>query len=108
MDRIEKSPSGIDARDRIAQDMRTLVRDAEDLLHAAQRQGMEGLASARERLESSLKQAKSQVSDSQQQILERARDTAKKANDMVHVYPWTAMGVAAGAGLLIGALLMRR
>jgi ElaB/YqjD/DUF883 family membrane-anchored ribosome-binding protein len=108
MDRIEKSPSGLDARERLTQDMRNLVHDAEDLLQAAQRQGVEGIAAVRDRLEASLKQAKSQVSDRQQLLLERARETARKTNEVVHVHPWTAIGVAAGAGLLLGALLMRR
>lgn len=108
MDRVEKTPTGIDARERLAQDMRTLVRDAEDLLLAAQKQGSEGVSAMRDRLESSLKQAKAQIWDGQQQMFERARDTARRTNEAVHVHPWTAIGVAAGAGLLLGALLMRR
>jgi ElaB/YqjD/DUF883 family membrane-anchored ribosome-binding protein len=108
MDKVEKTPSGIEARERLAQDMRTLVRDAEDLLHAAQRQGVEGVTEMRDRLESSLKQAKAQIWNGQQHLFERARDTARRTNEVVHVHPWTAIGVAAGAGLLLGALLMRR
>lgn len=108
MDRAEKSPSTIDARERLTRDMRTLVHDAEDLLQAAQRQGVEGIAAVRDRLEESLRQAKSQVADSQLLLMERARESARKANDAVHGHPWTAVGVAAGVGLLLGALLMRR
>jgi ElaB/YqjD/DUF883 family membrane-anchored ribosome-binding protein len=48
------------------------------------------------------------VWNGQQQFFDRARDTARRTNEVVHVHPWTAIGVAAGAGLLLGALLMRR
>jgi ElaB/YqjD/DUF883 family membrane-anchored ribosome-binding protein len=108
MDRTDKTPSAVDARERLAKDMRTLVQDAEDLLHAAQRQGAEGVSEIRDRLEASIKQAKAQVWNGQQQFFDRARDTARRTNEVVHVHPWTAIGVAAGAGLLLGALLMRR
>jgi ElaB/YqjD/DUF883 family membrane-anchored ribosome-binding protein len=108
MDKVEKAPTGIEARERLAQDMRTLVRDAEDLLHAAQRQGLEGVTDMRERLENSIKQAKAQIWNGQHQLFDRARDTARRTNDAVHVHPWTAVGMAAGAGLLLGALIMRR
>lgn len=108
MDRVEKALSSADARERLTRDMRTLVHDAEDLLHAAQRQGAEGIAAVRERLEDSLRHAKAQVADSQQVMFDRARESARKANEVVQGHPWTAVGVAAGVGLLIGALLMRR
>ncbi|MFM8547618.1 MAG: YqjD family protein [Betaproteobacteria bacterium] len=108
MDRVEKSPSATDARERLTRDMRSLVHDAEDLLHAAQRQGVEGIASVRDRLEESLRQAKAQVSDSQALVFDRARQSMRKTNEAVQGHPWTAVGVAAGVGLLIGALLMRR
>lgn len=108
MDKVERAPTGFEARERLAQDMRTLVRDAEDLLHAAQRQGIEGVTDMRDRLESSIKQAKAQMWNGQQQLFDRARDTARRTNEAVHVHPWTAIGVAAGAGLLLGALIMRR
>ena len=108
MDKLDINAGTTGARERLSQDMRMLVRDAEDLLHAAQKQGGEGVAAMRERLEASIRQAKSQIWDGELMLLERARHTAKQTNEYVHGHPWLAVGAAAGAGLLLGAVLLRR
>ncbi len=38
----------------------------------------------------------------------RGRDAAVAADDYVHDNPWAAIGVAAGVGFVIGALMARR
>jgi len=38
----------------------------------------------------------------------KARQIGRSANGYVHDNPWLAVGVAAGAGILIGFLLRRR
>lgn len=96
------------ARDRLTQEMRTLVSDAEEMLRAASKQGGEQLGAARERLERSVSVAKSELSNLESAVIDRARRTARETDAYVHEHPWTAVGVGAGIGLLLGLLLGRR
>ncbi|MCL4184483.1 MAG: DUF883 family protein [Burkholderiaceae bacterium] len=96
------------AREKLAREMRALVHDAEEMLAAASRQGGEQLSAVRERLEHSLSAAKAGLSDAEQAVLERARRTARETDEYVHDHPWTAVGIGAGIGLLLGLLIARR
>ncbi|MCO5107207.1 MAG: DUF883 family protein [Burkholderiaceae bacterium] len=96
------------ARDRLAQEMRTLVSDAEEMVRAASKQGGEQLGAARERLERSVSVAKAELANVEHVVLERARRTARETDEYVHDHPWTAVGVGAGVGLLLGLLIGRR
>jgi ElaB/YqjD/DUF883 family membrane-anchored ribosome-binding protein len=96
------------ARQRVTDDLRRLVQDAESLITAARHDGSSNVAAIRERLEASVSEARQQISEHQHAILERARHSAQRTSEYVHVHPWTSMSAAAGAGLLIGLLLARR
>jgi ElaB/YqjD/DUF883 family membrane-anchored ribosome-binding protein len=41
-------------------------------------------------------------------VVERAKPAAQACNHYVHDHPWTAVGLSALAGLLIGLLANRR
>ena len=95
-------------RDRLVQDMRTVITDAEDLLRATANQAGEKIALARERIQDSLHQAKVKLAEAEAMVTERARQAARYTDDYVHENPWRAIGVAAGIGLLLGLLISRR
>lgn len=95
-------------RDKLMADMRVVVADAEELLKATANQTGERIAAARARAEESLKVAKAQLVDAQMAAVARAKAAAKATDAYVHENPWKAMGVAAVAGLLLGALISRR
>jgi ElaB/YqjD/DUF883 family membrane-anchored ribosome-binding protein len=84
------------------------VADAEELLKATANQTGERIAAARARAEESLKVAKVRLADAQVAAVARVKATAKATDDYVHDNPWKAVGIAAVAGLLIGALISRR
>lgn len=105
MDSIERIEA---SRQKLAEEMRTLVGDAEDVLKAAAKQGGEYLGAARERLERSVSVAKAELADAEQALVARARRHARETDEYVHDHPWSAIGIAAGAGLLIGLLIGRR
>lgn len=96
------------ARERASREMRALMQDAEEMLAAASRHGGEQLSAVRDRLERSLSAAKAGLSDAEQAVVERARRTARETDEYVHDHPWTAVGVGAGIGLLLGLLIARR
>jgi len=95
-------------RDRLVQDMRTVISDAEDLLRATANQAGERIAVARERIQDSLHQAKVKLAEAEAVVTERAKQAARYTDDYVHDNPWRAIGVAAGIGLLLGLLISRR
>jgi len=95
-------------RDKLVQDMRTVISDAEDLLRATANQAGERIAVARERIQDSLHQAKVKLAEAEAVVSERAKQAARYTDEYVHDNPWKAIGVAAAIGLLLGLLMSRR
>lgn len=96
------------AKSRMAGDIKTVITDTEDLLKAAAEASGEGFTAARAKLEAKLKSARASLAVASQAAVAKARKTAAAADDYVHASPWTAIGVAAAAGMLIGFLAARR
>lgn len=92
------------AKDKMADDLKMIVSDGEDLLKAAANASGMGLTAAREKFAGKVLSVKAGLSDRSHRVVERAR----QANDYVHGSPWTAIGVATAAGLLIGFLAAKR
>ena len=95
-------------RDKLVNDMRTVISDAEDLLRATANQAGERIAVARERIQDSLHQAKVKLAEAEAVVSERAKQAARYTDEYVHDNPWRAIGVAAAVGLLLGLLMSRR
>lgn len=106
---INKSAKQFDqAGSRIAADFRAMIADSEDLLKAATTMSGEGLAAARVKFEEKVSRAKAALAEASQPMLDKTRETAAAANGYVREHPWSAVGVAAAAGLLVGFLAARR
>lgn len=95
-------------RDRLAHSLQQVVDEAEHLLKNAQRTGSDQFNAARDRFESQLRSAKAELNQLEKTALDNARRAAHATDHAVHQHPYTAMGVAAGVGLLIGMLVARR
>ena len=89
-------------------DFKVVVADAEALLHETANQGGEKMAEVRARVTESLRVAKARLADAQAELVARAKAAAKATDEYVHENPWQAIGVAAGAGLVVGYLIGRR
>ena len=96
------------ARQRTAEDLRQLLHDAEQLIAATRHDGGERLHAVRERLETSVRQARDAFCERERALVDGARHRAERADAYVHVHPWTSMTIAAGAALMVGWLLGRR
>lgn len=94
--------------EKLMQDMRVVVADAEDLLKATASQGGERIEKIRARAEESLRAARNRLEIAGKTMQESATQAAHSVDDQVHRNPWTAVGVAAGVGLVLGILLGRR
>lgn len=94
-------------KERLMQDLRVVVSDAEELLRATASQAGEKMSVARERIQENLAAAKERLAEAQDQVAAKARQAAKATDEYVHENPWKAVGIAAGAGLIIGMLISR-
>jgi len=94
--------------EKLMQDMRAVVFDAEELLKATAAQTGERVEKVRGQVQDSLKAARSRLQQAGAGLEAQARDAARDVNDQVHKNPWTAAGIAAGVGLLVGLLIGRR
>jgi ElaB/YqjD/DUF883 family membrane-anchored ribosome-binding protein len=95
-------------RQRLAQSLQQIVDDAEQLLKNAQRTGNEQFNVARDKFEAQLRSAKAELNRLEDAAAYNARRAARATDHAVHEHPYTAMGIAAGVGLLIGMLIARR
>jgi len=102
------TPSDVHARERLAQSLKHMVDEADHLLAKAERTGSEQFMAAREKFETQLLHAKDELRRLELSTLENAKRAARATDHAVHEYPYAAMGIAAGAGLLIGMLITRR
>jgi ElaB/YqjD/DUF883 family membrane-anchored ribosome-binding protein len=55
-----------------------------------------------------LQEAEQTWKDVQEMLTERTKEAAKAADTYVRQNPWTALGVAAGIGIVAGLLMRRR
>jgi ElaB/YqjD/DUF883 family membrane-anchored ribosome-binding protein len=103
----EQQPMSHVTTDRLVEDLKRVVHDAEALLKATAGQAGENIQQARAMAESSLHAARSRLAELGGDAAARVRDTAERTNSYVHGNPWVAVGVGAVAGLLVGLLVGR-
>lgn len=94
-------------KEKLMQDLRVVVADAEELLRATAGQTGEKVSSARERIQESLVAAKVRLIAAEEAIVEKTKQAAKATDEYVHENPWKSVGIAAGVGLVIGMLISR-
>lgn len=85
----------------LAEDLRTLVSDAEALLRASA--GTNG-AELQERAQATLQELRARLTALEEQVTARARDVDTYVRDN----PWQAVAVAGGVALLLGLIMGRR
>lgn len=95
-------------REKLMSDLNVVIADAEELLKMTAGQVGDKAAELRQRMQGRMKQAKGDLAMLQDMAIVRAKDAGRVADSYVHDSPWTAIGIAAGAGLLIGLLIGRR
>ncbi|HEY4542536.1 MAG TPA: DUF883 family protein [Noviherbaspirillum sp.] len=96
------------AREGLLDDLKLVMRDAEDLLRSTGQHVDQGYRQARARLGSSLGEARENLSELEQQLVEGAREAVQQADEYVREHPWQAIGAGAVVGLIAGLLLGRR
>jgi ElaB/YqjD/DUF883 family membrane-anchored ribosome-binding protein len=97
-----------EAAQKLLADMNTVLADADELVNATAGLAGEKVAAARDRLRQAAAEIKPRMARAQALIGDKARSAANAADGYVHERPWTAIGVAACIGALIGMLVGRR
>jgi len=96
------------AKGKLMEDLRAVVADAEELLKATADQTGERIAAARGKAEESLKAARARLDEQETALMVKTKAVAKATEDYVKDNPWTSVGIAAAAGLVLGILAKRR
>lgn len=93
---------------KMVDDFKAIVTDADDLLQATAKVSGEGFNAARAKFAERLKSAKTSLAEAERHAVDKAKQAATATDDYVKTNPWTAVGIAAGVGILIGYLFAKR
>ena len=93
--------------DKLLDDLKTVVNDAEDLLRATSGQAGDKMSATRARVEESVRAARKRMNEMQDDVLEQTKEMAEEADAYVRKNPWHAVGIAAAAGIIVGLMLRR-
>ncbi len=96
------------ATDRILDDLKRVVDDAEGLMRETASVAGDRAQDARARAAESVRQARVRLESMEEELVTRAKDAARDTDRYVRDNPWESVGIAAGVGLLLGLLIGRR
>ena len=105
---IKPIPTSVNMQEQLVTDIKSVISEAEEMLGATADQAGEKMANLRARIQTRLKDAKVRLVEAEEVLLAKTKAAARATDDYVHESPWTAIGIAAGAGLLVGLLIGRR
>jgi ElaB/YqjD/DUF883 family membrane-anchored ribosome-binding protein len=97
------NPSEINT-DRLVSDLKTVTKDAEELLKTVSGEEGNGSHDIRMRLSSAIESAKATY----HRLEEKAVAGAKATDKVIREHPYESLGVAFGLGLLVGVLVSRK
>lgn len=95
-------------RDRLLDGLKSLARDAEDLIKATTETASDRATHARARLTDTLDRALETCQELQHQGVRSARTAVRKADRTVRRHPYGSIGLAVAIGALLVLLLRRR
>lgn len=98
----------VNAQEQLVSDIKSAISDAEEMLEATAEQAGDKVATLRARIQERLKTARVRLVEAEDVLLEKSRAAARATDAYVHESPWTAIGIAAGIGLVVGLALGRR
>ncbi len=96
------------ARDRLIEDFKQVIGDAEELLKITANETGGKIGAVRARAEENLREVRRKLEAMESDLISQTRAAASAADQFVRQNPWQAIAVAAAAGLLLGMLRGRR
>lgn len=95
------------SKEKLMQDFRVVMADAEELLRATAGQAGDKVAATRERIQENLAAAKVSLDEAESELIEKTKYVAEATDTYVHDNPWKVIGVAASVGVIVGMLIGR-
>ncbi len=95
-------------REQLVADLKVLMADVEELVKATASQSGDKIAEVRSRIQHAAAELRPRLAQAEAVLKDKAKIAAATTDDYVHDHPWTAMGVSAGVGLIVGLLIGRR
>ena len=92
----------------VRHDMRTLVRDAQELFREATSATGEKAEELHKKGLRMLEVAMAKAQDMQTSAIETSKEIAETTDEFVQENPWRAVAISAGVGLLVGLLIARK
>jgi ElaB/YqjD/DUF883 family membrane-anchored ribosome-binding protein len=93
---------GSNVRDYATDELRAFLADVEDLVKKVGNVGDADVARLRNRVSGALGDVRQTIGDTTESLRERARLAVTVTDDYVHDRPWTAIGLAAAIGVIVG------
>jgi ElaB/YqjD/DUF883 family membrane-anchored ribosome-binding protein len=90
--------------DRLVSELKSVTKDAEELLRTVSGEGGNGSREMRQRLSSAIETAKATY----RRLEEKAITGAKAADKAIREHPYQSLGIAFELGLLVGVLVTRK
>ena len=104
----DSASTSVTDQQQLVSDMKSAIAEAEDMLHATADQAGDKIASMRARIQERLKGARVRLAEAEVNLIAKTRAAARATDAYVHESPGTAVGIAAGVGLVLGVILGRR
>jgi ElaB/YqjD/DUF883 family membrane-anchored ribosome-binding protein len=89
-------------KDYATDEMRAFLADVEDLVKKVANVGDADVARLRNRVSGAIGDVRQTIGDTTESLRERARMAVTVTDDYVHDRPWTAIGLAAALGVIVG------
>jgi len=104
----ETHETTVKAQERLVTDMKAVIADAEEILHATADQAGEKITALRARITQRLQDARRRLAEAEAALEAKARAAARATDAYVHENPWKAVAIGTGIGFLVGFILGRR
>ena len=98
----------VDSQEQLVSDIKSVISEAEEMLGVTADQAGEKIANLRARVETRLRDAKLRLIEAEALLVAKTKAAAQATDAYVHESPWTAVGIAAGVGVLVGLIIGRR
>jgi ElaB/YqjD/DUF883 family membrane-anchored ribosome-binding protein len=95
-------------RDRLIEDFKTVIQDAEELIRATASHTGDKVAGVRARAEESLREARIKLGEMEDDLLTQGKAAVRATDQLVHDKPWQSVAIASAVGIMLGMLISRR
>ncbi|WP_395405800.1 YqjD family protein [Pseudoduganella sp. UC29_106] len=101
------SAENAEARERLMQDLKHAIQDAEQWLRGAASAGSDDLTMVKAKFEDTLRTAKRDLHRLEDSMMARGKIAAEATNVYVHDNPWKSVALGAAVGIALGVLITR-